>query len=404
MFDPPSFLALRDRHPTYRLMRDQAPVLRAEFGPAPIWILTRYDDVSAVLKDPDALVRPPGATGSPAGLGEGAAKTIFDAQLVLMDGPDHDRIRRLASPAFSLRNLQSLEAWLVRTIEGRIRELAERDEFDLVGDLAAFVPGATILHILGVPDSDWEPMISRVPAFINIFSPFPISRADRDACEEACSYYLDYFGRLVDERRRAPGDDIVGRLVNAHEQDDRLDRTELLALLQAFLNAGFETTMSTLGAGMYGMLAQEAPWRRLVEDPSLAPQALEETLRWEAPISFVRRYVARDTEMHGVTIPTGEPVLLALASANRDERKFDEPARILIDRARKDHVSFGGGRHFCIGAQLAKMEARTTLNLLARTLPALELLDEAPPRQQNLLFHSFTRLRVRAGQVRTMSR
>lgn len=402
MFDPASFPALRDRQPVYRMLRDQAPALKAEFGPVPIWILTRFDDVSRVLKDPTALVKPPGYADAPAGLGKGAAGAMFDAQMVLTDGADHDRLRRLAGPAFQAQNLKPLQAWLDQIVAARIRLLAEQEEFDLVADLAAFVPAATILRILGVGDEDWQPLISRVPAFINIFSPFPIGDAARDACEEACQFYLDYFGALVDARRRAPVDDTIGRLIAAQVDDDRLDRTELLALLQSFLNAGFETTMSTLGAGMYGMLAQRQPWDLLVANPLLAPQALEETLRWEAPVSFVRRYVASDLELHGKTIKIGEPVLLALASANRDERKFTEPDRIYLYRQHKDHVSFGGGRHFCIGSQLAKMEARTTLGLLARLLPDLELVEDAPERQANLLFHSIVRLRVRPGALRAL--
>jgi len=394
MFDPASFLALEDRHPVYKMLRDGAPVFKADFGPVPVWILTRYDDVAAVLRNPQARVKPPGRAGAPPWLGNGAAAQLYDAQLVLSDPPDHDRLRRLASPGFTPRTLKPLEAWVETMVAERVEHLAGVGAFDLITDLAAYVPGTTILHILGVPSSDWEALISRVPGFLHIFAPFPIGEAERAACDEACGFYLDYFGAIIDERRKNPGDDIIGSLITAHEDDDRLSRLELLALLQAFLNAGFETTMSTLGAGMYGMLSQGEPWQRLVAEPALAPVALEEVLRYEAPVSFVQRFPVEDIQFHGQTIQAGEPVLLALASANRDERRFENPDRIDIDRPRKDHLSFGGGRHFCIGFQLAKLEARTTLAAIARRMPNLRLDGGTPKRQANMLFHSIEQLPV----------
>lgn len=397
MFDPSAFVALADRHPAYRQLRDHMPALRAEFGPVSVWILTRYDDVASVLRDATARVKPLEMQGAPSWLGDGPAATMFEAQLVLSDPPDHDRLRRLASPAFTKKTLQPLEAWIEQMVADRIGALADRGEFDLVADLAAYVPGTTILHILGVPTSDWDPLISRVPAFLHIFSPFPIGPDESAACNEACGFYLDYFGALIDERRKSPGEGIIGTLITAQEENDRLSRTELLAMLQSFLNAGFETTMSTLGSGMWGMLSQGDPWRTLTADPTLAPAALEETLRWEAPVSFVRRYALNDIELHGMTIPSGDAILLALASANRDERHFTDPNRIDVHRPRKDHVSFGGGRHFCIGFQLAKLEARITLQALARRLPGLELTGPPPPRQRNIMFHSVERLLVRTG-------
>jgi cytochrome P450 len=396
MFDPAQLAAMPDRFPAYKMLRDQAPVFKAEMGPVTAWVLTRYDNVSRLLKDPDARVKPVGMEGAPAGLGS-AAQRMFDAQLVLSDPPDHDRLRRLASPAFTKQSIEPLQQWITTLVQAKVDELAQQESFDLVGDLAAFIPGSTILHILGVPTSDWEPLISRVPGFLHFFSPFPINAEQRAACEEACQFYIDYFGAIIDERRNAPGDDIVGRLIAAHDQDERLSRDELLAILHAFLNAGFETTMSALGAGVWGLLSQGDPWQQLCADPSLANAALDETLRWEAPIHFVRRYPVEDLTIDGTTIAAGDAVLLCLASANRDERQFDNPDVIQIDRPAKAHVTFGGGRHFCIGSQLAKLEARIALTTLAERLPRLELIDEKPERQANLLFHAIKQLRVRTN-------
>ncbi|NWA28611.1 cytochrome P450 [Pseudomonas gingeri] len=398
MFNPVEFVRLRDRYPTYREMRDNTPVIKVENGHAPNWILTRYEDVSLLLKNPQARVKPAG--GAPAWLGNGAAAAMFDAQLVLTDPPNHDRLRRLVSPAFTVQALRPLESWIHEMVNNRVEELAGRDSFDLVNDLASFVPATTILHILGVPSTDWEPLISRVPAFLHLFSPFPIMEEQREACEAACQFYIDYFDNIVKDRWSNPGDDIVGKLISVHQQDPEFTRIELLSMLHAFLNAGFETTMSALGGGLFGMLSQGDPWKQLCEDPTLAGAALEETLRFDPPVHFMRRFPVEDTNFSGIIIPAGDSVQVCLASANRDERKFSDPDRIDIHRADKNHVTFGGGRHFCIGAMLAKLEARTTLEAIARKLPNLELLDLAPERQEHLMFHAIKNLKVSTGSYR----
>ena len=399
MFDPITLAGQADRYPLYRQLRDDAPALKFEMGPISAWLLTRYSDVSGLLKRPDARVKPPGGLGSPAGLGSGPAAIMFDAQMVMSDPPVHDRLRRLAMPAFTAQVIASLKTWIEDLVEKRVEDLAEMEHFDLVGDLATYVPGSTILHILGIPAADWEPLISRVPAFLFAFSPFPITNEQRTICDEACQFYFDYFGAVVDERRKAPGDDIVGRLITAHDRDERLSRLELLAILNAFLNAGYETTMSALGTGVWAMLSQGDPWAALCANPGLAPLALEETLRWDPPVHFLFRYPDIDLTVEGQTIRAGEPVLLGLASANRDERRFQDPDRIDISRKDNAHVTFGGGRHFCIGAQLAKLEARTTLAALARRMPKLELIETHLDRQISLMFPAIKRLRVRAGAL-----
>lgn len=397
MFNPIEFVSLPDRYPTYKKLRDEAPVLQTSYGGAPIWLITRYDDVSSILRDATARVKPLPGSPNPAGLSDGAAKTFFDAVLVLNDPPEHDRLRKLAQPAFTAAKVAPIQQWFQETVETRVALLAERDSFDFVQDFAAYLPALTIFRILNIPHADWDALTSRVPAFLHIFSPFPIDAAQLEACNAACAFYMDYIGALIDDRRSTPGDDIVGTLISAHEDGDRLSHTELVVLLHAFLAAGIETTTSALSSGMWGMLSQRTPWQQLAANPSLAPQALEEILRWDAPVSFLRRYPSKDTVVQGVTLKAGEPVLLGLASANRDERRFDQPDTIDIHRERKDHLSFGGGRHFCLGIQLAKMEARTAIESLARLLPQLELIDEQPVRQADIMFHSLKHLQVAPG-------
>jgi len=396
MLDLQSFIEAPDRYPIYKSWRDESPALRLDFGGSPVWVLSRHQDVSALLKDPAARMKPPG-TGAPAGFTDPITLKMFKAQLVLSDPPDHDRLRRLVAPAFSPSSIGSLREWIEQMVEARVKELAGCGSFDMMEDLVAYVPGNTILKILGIPKSDWEPLIGRVPAFLNFFSPFLLEDAAREATEEACCYYYDYFGALVDERRGKPGDDIIGRLITAHDDQDSLSHDELIGIMHAFLNAGFETTNSALGSGVFGLLSQGTPWRQLCADPSLAGAALEETLRWEAPIHFTWRYPASDLTVGDTVIPAGEPVLACLASANRDERKFADPDIILLDRPAREYMTFGGGRHFCVGSHLAKLEARTVLSTLARHMPDLELEERDPEKHPLLMFPALKRLKVRRG-------
>jgi cytochrome P450 len=320
---------------------------------------------------------------------------MFAAQMVMSDPPVHDRLRQLAAPAFTGKAISSLKTWIEDLVDKRVAELAEMGDFDAVEGLATYVPGSTILHILGIPASDWQPLISRVPGFLHAFSPFPITDDQRAECDEACQFYIDYFGAIVDERRKAPGDDIVGQLITAHDREERLSHIELIALLNAFLNAGYETTMSALGTGLWGMLSQKDPWAGLTANPSAVSEALEETLRWDPPVHFLFRYPDVDLTVEGQKIPAGDRVILGLAAANRDERRFHDPDRIDIRRRNNAHVTFGGGRHFCIGSQLARLEARTTLAAIAKRIPRVNLVDDQLERYPSLMFPAIKRLRLK---------
>lgn len=394
MFNPydPAFLA--DRYPTYRKLRDEAPVLEMPFGATTLYVLSRYEHVSKVLKNGPARVR---ESDEPASnhLGDGRAAWFNKMQLVLMDPPHHTRIRALVAPSFNPDTIATLTPFVEDLIEKRLDWMAERDEIDLIADYAAYIPASTITHILGIPHDEWPKVIGLVQDFLYQFSPFPLDAATLAKCDSACDFYHEYFGRYIDARRDDPPGGIVGALFAAEEAGDRLSRDELIMLLHTFLNAGYETTMSALGAGVHGLLTQRDQWRKLCATPHNTGMMFEELLRWEAPVHFVRRFLADDLTIEGVTIRADQPVLLALASANRDERKFERPDAIDGDRPAIQHLSFGGGRHFCIGAPLAKLEARLGLAGLARRFPNMELIDANVEREPNLLFPGIKSMRVR---------
>lgn len=393
-FNPydPAFLA--DRYPTYRMLRDQAPVLAMPFGGTTLYVLSRYEDVSKVLKDGTARVRKSDEPVS-THLGEGRAAWFNRMQLVLSDPPNHTRLRTLVAPAFNNEAIARLTRFVETLVERRLDWMAERNEVDLIADYAAYIPAATITHILGIPETEWPALIDPVQDFLFQFAPFALDGPTLARCNAACDFYYDYFGRHIDSHRGSPPGGIVGAMFAAEQKGDRLSRDELIMLLQTFLNAGYETTMSALGAGVYGLLTQRDEWRKLCDSPESAGKLFEELLRWEAPVHFVRRFLKESIVIEGVTVGADQPILLALASANRDERMFDRPDIIDGIRSSIQHLSFGGGRHFCIGAPLAKLEARLGLSGLARRFPNIELVDREVAREPNLLFPGIKSMRVR---------
>lgn len=393
MFNPydPAFLA--DRYPTYRKLRNEEPVLAMPFGSTTVYVLSRYDDVAKVLKSGTARVRKSDEPVS-SHLGNGRAAWFNQLQLVLTDPPNHTRMRTLVAPAFNPTTISALTQFVEQLVDRRLDWMAEQQEVDLIKDYAAFIPASTITHVLGIPETDWHHVIGLVQDFLFQFSPFPLDTDTLARCDKACDFYYDYFGRYIDERRDTPPGGIVGAMFAAEEQGDRLNRDELIMLLHTFLNAGYETTMSALGAGVYGLMKQRDQWDVFCASLDV-DKLFEELLRWEAPVHFVRRFLAEPLVVGDTTIPPDQPILLALAAANRDERRFERPDLIDMSRTTIPHLSFGGGRHFCIGAPLAKLEARIGLRGLAKRFPNMELIDQEVEREPNLLFPGIKSMRVK---------
>lgn len=394
IFNPydPAFLA--DRYPTYRKLRDEAPVLALPFGDTTVYVLSRYDDVAKVLKTGSARVRKSDELGS-SHLGNGRAAWFNELQLVLTDPPNHTRMRTLVAPAFNPKTIASLTRFVEELVERRLDWMETQEEVDLISDYAAFIPASTITHILDIPEKEWPRVIGLVQDFLFQFSPFPLDASTLARCNAACDFYYDFFGQYIDDRKGSPPNGIVGAMFDAEDAGDRLSRDELIMLLHTFLNAGYETTMSALGSGVFGLLSQPDQWQNFAAQPENASSLFEELLRWEAPVHFVRRFLAAPTEISGTVIEADQPVLLAVAAANRDERRFPDPDAIKIDRVDVQHLSFGGGRHFCIGAPLAKLEARIGLEGLARRFPNMELIDQQVEREPNLLFPGIKSMRVK---------
>jgi cytochrome P450 len=381
-----------DPFPYYRRMREVAPVHRVKLPDGkPAWMVTRYDDVVQVLtddrfsKDPFRVLSKEQRASSPR-LEKilGPLLMPLARHMLNRDPPDHTRLRTLVQQAFSPR--------LVDRMRGRIQTLSDelldralrRGRMDLIADYALPIPTTVIAEMLGVPVADkhkfhrWSSSMLAAGA-----TRFGLLRAMPSAM-----LFMRYIRRFIKIRRADLRDDLISALITAKEASERLNDDELLSMILLLIVAGHETTVNLIASGMLALLENPDQLERLRSEPALIKPAVEELLRFTAPVeTATERFAREDIELAGVKIAQGDLVLAAIASANRDESQFTDPDRLDITREPNRHVAFGQGIHFCLGASLARLEGQTAINaLLARTR---DLRLAVPP----------TRLRWRSGLV-----
>lgn len=370
--------------PYYARMRAEAPVLRVDagrFGPA--WLITRYDDVAAALVD-DRLVKDRRQTAAPA-----RTRTLprffapLERGLLSLDGAEHERLRGLARGAFTPRRVERLSD----RIRGRTVDLldaaADRGGMDVVADFALPLASVLIAEILGVPEHDAPRFSQWSAALIR----GPERRLPATALPSIVRF-LRYVRRLVEHKSRAPRDDLISAMVSAREGDDRLSTDEIMAMVVLLLTAGHETTVNLIASGTLTLLEHPTQLARWCEDAAVVGTGVEELVRFVVPAeTATQRYAREDIRIGGARIPQGSLVLAVLASANRDRTRFDSPDHLDIGRTDNRHLSFGRGAHYCLGAPLARMEARIAITELLHRAPDLKL--AVPP----------DRLRWRGGLV-----
>jgi cytochrome P450 len=367
-----------DPYPTYARWRAETPVCRANLPFKQTgWLVTRYDDAVTVLKDP-RFINDRVRAQTP----EQAARmpwipALFkplERSMLNMDEPDHTRLRGLVHKAFTPR--------LVANMLGRIQTLTEelldavqaRGRMDLIRDYALPLPTTVIAELMGVPVQDrhkfhrWSnALISTSGSTWGMLRMLPPLWA-----------FLRYIRKQIGIRQEEPRDDLIGALVQAREDGDRLSEDELLAMIFLLLVAGHETTVNLVGNGLLALLEHPAQMDRLREDPELIKPAIEELLRYDSPVQLAsERYAREEVTIGGVTIAPGETVHAVLGSANRDERQFDHPDDLDIAREPNRHLAFGQGVHYCVGAPLARLEGQIAINTLLRRFPDLRL--DVPP-------------------------
>ncbi|GAB3817114.1 cytochrome P450 [Micromonospora zhanjiangensis] len=363
-FSPPHRL---DLDPRYAELRRDEPLVRIRlpYG-EPAWLATRHADVRTVLGD--------SRFSRAAAVGRDEPRNTphqLDQGMLAMDPPEHSRIRRLAAKAFTARRVQQLRP-RTEQIAGELVDgmLAAGPPADLVAHLATPLPIRVICDLLGVPVADQDRFHVWSEAIVSTTSLPP------ERIQEYIQNLFGYMGELLDARRREPADDLLTALAQARdERADQLTGEEVVQLAAGLLAAGHETTVTQIPNFVYVLLTNPEQWNRLRADPDLLPSAVEELMRFVplgATAAFAR-YATEDVELSGVLVRAGEPVIAAIASANRDETVFDQPNTLDLGRATNPHVGFGYGAHHCIGAQLARMELQVALRVLLDRTPGLRL-------------------------------
>jgi len=393
IFDPNDPAQLGDLLGTYRRLRQHAPVQHTPIAGG-TWLVTRFDDIRTLLRDTDALMKPPG-TDPGAPLAGGAAERIYRGLMVLNDPPVHTRIRRLAEAALTRKGVAGMRERIETVVDEALDAVEARGEMEAVTELAFVVPLRVICGFLGIPSADRMRLLEWTPDFFRIFLPAANDAAGIAACHRACQNYIDYISDLIAYRRAHPADDLFTALIQAEEIGQRLSPDELVATVLSLLTGGFDTTMGMIAAGLYTLGQQPDQFERLRADPSrLAAPAVEEFIRWESPVGMTFRHFQQDQVVAGTRIPAGEPVWMSLLSANHDEARFDDPDRIDVERPNNQHLAFGGFRHFCIGNNLARLEGVVTFERLAKRWRSFEVTGPAP-RRANFQFRSMSALPLR---------
>ena len=359
----PFLAALRATEPVYRTtLPDKTPV----------WLVTRYEDVNALLKDerfpknrrsaltPEQLRRLPWVP---------PMFRPLERNMLDLDAPDHTRLRGLVHQAFTPRLVERMRARVQTLADELLDAVARRGEMDLINDYALPLPMTIITEILGVPTSDRHKFHKWSKAVVSLSSPNVTMRVIPPVW-----MFIRYLRRFFKVRRRNPQDDLATALIEAEEAGDKLSEDELLAMVFLLLIAGHETTVNLIGSGTLALLEHADEMEKLRRDPSLIKPAVEELLRYTAPVFMTtERYARENVTIHGVTIPRGEMTLGVIGSANRDDKVFENPDSLDITREPNKHLSFGQGVHFCLGAPLARVEAQIAVNTLLRRMPELRL-------------------------------
>ena len=366
-FDPFSEVFFNDPYPTYRRLRDEAPVYRNDrYG---FYALSRHEDVAAAYKDFETFSSTRGVD-----LATMTSDDPVPPLIIMMDPPDHNRMRVLVSRVFTPRAIAGLEP-MVREVVTSFLDRADPTRFDVVHDFSALFPVEIITRMLGVPEEHrqnirlWlDRSLHREPGQIG---------TSEDGMAAAIEAGLVYYNLIV-EKRQNPGDDMISRLIAAEIQRDdgtttSLDDVEIAGFASLLGAAGAETVTKLVGNAAVLFADNPDQWQKVLDDPGLIPAAVEEVLRYHPPAQYVGRYTLKDVTLHGVTIPAGSPVLLINGSASRDERAYEDPDRFDLDREQGQNIGFGYGVHSCLGAALARMESRIAIELLRERMPRFAL-------------------------------
>jgi len=388
-------------YPFYEVARRSAPVFYSE--EIDHWVVSRYADIKQIIMDDETFsVRNTLTPITP--LSEAAQKVLQEGGWRLTpalgnnDRPDHSRFRQNLMRIFTVQMMKDAEPYVRGLVNSLVDKIEQKGEAELIDELIFQFPALVVLHMLGFPEAEMPVLIAGGKDRNQFIFGQPSEEEQIEMARNVASLF-SRCAELVERKRKDPGDDTTSALLTLRDENGQLvfNTDEVTSVLFAFFTAGHETTASLIGNSIRHLLTHRDQWEKICQDPSLIPNAVEESLRFDSAVVGWRRFATRDVEIAGVTIPEGSQVLLLLGSANRDEEVFESPDRFDITRDNAQmHLSFSKGIHTCFGNVLARQEIRVVLEVLSSRLPGLQLAgDQDFELMPNLVFRTLYHLNVK---------
>jgi cytochrome P450 len=383
-----------DRYAAYRLLRDRFPFFHTEIGGEPCIVVTRHADVDQILRHPLVTVQPePGRF--PTRIGNGPAARHYRESLPSLDDPDHTRLRRIITPALMPKAVAKLRARTEAIIDRYLDRLSEESQVNFVTAFASPLANDLASILLHLSPEETAQLLTRSHALIGILGVTSMAEGVLEAADEAGRFCQAYVDDILDSVSRLPldEDDFVGVMLASKGKEGGMTRSEIVTTMIGFAVAAYHTTMAQISNTTLALLQHPEQKARLIADPALARSAWEEGLRFDGPVHFMHRYASQPIMIGDVRLEPGIRLVLGLQAGNRDERRFSDPDRFVIDRDDNRHLGFAVGPHFCVGAQLARMEGELIFQRLFQRFPkmALDGAQLAPVRDLSFpLLHSLT--------------
>ncbi|AKK29833.1 cytochrome P450 [Mycobacterium sp. EPa45] len=381
-------------YPVYRQIREGGPMHIPE---STLHVLSSFADCDEVLRHPDSCSDRLKSTAAQRAIEAGEQPRPFGTPgFLFLDPPDHTRLRKLVSKAFSPRVVKALEPNITSMVDDLLDNAAQTSEFDAIEQLAHPLPVAVICRLLGVPIEDEAQFSSASTILAQGLDPFVTFTGETQGFEErlkAGMWLRGYLRELLERRRAEPRDDLMSGLIAVEESGDQLTEEEIVATCNLLLIAGHETTVNLIANGILAMLRHREHWTALSTDPGLAPNIIEETLRYDPPVQLASRVAGADMEIGDIRIPKGDIMMILLAAAHRDPAVAERPDEFDPTRNPIRHLAFGHGPHFCLGAPLARMEAAVALSAVTKRFPDAQLAAE-PTYKPHVTLRGMARLEV----------
>lgn len=377
----------------YKRLREEDPVHFSQTGE---WIITRYEDTRNILRSNDFQVGNRFAWLKKGiqyfkykALDFGNIEAAMTGFILFLNPPHHTRIRKFIHQVW---NSREVEAIITKNLDTLLPVNA--DSFDLIKDLGKPLPAMTIGKILGLPETDYAYLKEQGSVMIKALDLY-ISFKDIIRINEAAGNFIAYFKKVIDQKEKKPDEGIISKLVHLNKQENVLDDDELISSCILLFIAGEETSVSLMGTGLFNLLAHPDDFNTLRKNPEKIPLAIEELLRYDAPVQIVGRITGKDIEIGGKSIKQGETLTVCLGAANRDPEIFERADDFVIDRNPNKHLGFGGGAHYCLGDWLARIQTQLMISALLERYKHIELIDTTPQWNNNLAIRCLTTLPVK---------